>query len=120
MDIKVIDVIIFILIISSLIFAIKNEKNDFCWRNDDYKIIENDTLNDSLSKMEDIIKDQTEFPKWRRSLIMSIIISISLCILLFCRIEARNILIIFYVVIVLFMLNIIGMIIIIIKKLIIN
>lgn len=89
------DIVLFILIFFLFVFAIKNEKKDFYKRNGDCQILKSDTLLTSLDKMDNIIKEQLDFPKWRRSLIISIIISLSLSILLFYRIDMRNILIIF-------------------------
>jgi hypothetical protein len=88
------DISIFFSILLFFIYAMKMESNDFKWRNGDHNITEKDNVFESLNKMENIINDQMEFPKWRMSFITSLILSIFLSILLLHSINIRILIII--------------------------
>jgi len=86
---------IIIVIIYWLNWAIQWEKYDFKIRTLGTEDIKSDySLDKSLEQIETLSKRQLQFPKWRRCLIMSIIMGVSLSILLFNSLKTREMLII--------------------------
>lgn len=73
---------IFLVIIYLLIWAFEGEKSDFKTRNID-NVDNIDSLDRSLEQIQVLSERQLYFPKWRRCLIMSVIIGVSLSVLLF-------------------------------------
>lgn len=73
---------IVLVIIYFLNWAFKEDQFDIIkGRNSD--ILDNDSVDVCLDKIELLSEKQLYFPKWRRCLIMSVIITISLSVLLF-------------------------------------
>jgi hypothetical protein len=84
---------IVLVIIYWLIWAFEGEKSDFKTRNID-NVDNIDSLDRSLEQIQVLSERQLYFPKWRRCLIMSVILAISLSVLLFNELNMRNMLII--------------------------